>query len=459
MLQDHSWISQELGHAQFNDKRLNKRFLKVAYELAEKPDKSIHSASLDWASTKAAYRFFDNENVESSKILEPHFESTKIRCSSYEKIIISQDTSYIDFSKHQKTTGLGNSFQSHGKDIKGICLHSGMAMSEKGLPLGLIYNKLWIRKGNKISEHKRTNLPVQLKESYRWIECIKKAKENLDNENIVVVCDRESDIHEVFEAAIDQGVDIVVRSQHNRILEEDLKMTEKISLLPVKGTHTVHIPGSGSRKAKTVKLDLRFGKILLNNRPSGQVTGKNKNRSEVELFVVDATELGGDLSWRLLTTIPVTKVLEAKKILNYYKMRWNIELYFKTLKTGCNIEKCRLGEAGKLVKYISLMSVIGWRLFWMTFVSRENPNVTCEVALTESEWKTAWFLLNRRKIKSGKIPKKPPDKAPTLREAIRWIAGNGGFLGRNGDGEPGLITFWRGWNEVLVGVEMYDMLN
>lgn len=344
MSNNSDWIKEEFDSINISDPRLHRRFFQIAEELADRPADSIHSACADWASSKAAYRFFDNPEVNSDKLLRPHFESTAWRCSSYKRIVIAQDTSYIDFTKHKKTSGLGRSFMSHGKEVKGVCMHAGLAMTDKGLPLGLSYNKLWKRHHNHISQHERTSLPIQLKESYRWIECIKKSRELLDAEEIIIVSDREGDIYEAFEEADKQGVEIVIRSQHDRKLESELKISEELSLCKVRGHHSVIIPGNGSRKEVKAKLSIRFKKIELSAKPSGQVTHQNRRRKDVELYVVDASDIENNLNWRILTTLPVVSLQDAKDVLNYYKMRWNVEIYFKTLKTGCAVEDCRLGE-------------------------------------------------------------------------------------------------------------------
>lgn len=454
-----SWIEEELTQAQFNDERLNKRFIKIATDLADSPSDSIHSASIDWASTKAAYRFFDNSQVDSQKILSPHYEATRLRCTNYNRIIIAQDTTYIDYTKHKATKGLGKSFKSQGMDIKGICQHVGLAMSEKGLPLGLTYNKIWNRKESHQSEYGRTSLPLQLKESYRWIECMKKSKEILKNDEIILVSDREGDIHEAFEQAYELDIDVVIRSQHDRIIEGDLKLSEELSLCPVKGLHQVTVPSCGSRTKQKLNLSLRFKRVEFKARPSDVVTHMNRHRDDFEIYVVDASDSENQVNWRILTTLPVNSVEDCVMVLDIYSKRWNVELYFKSLKSGCNIEDCRLGESGKLVKYISLMSVIAWRIFWVNFVGRESPQSSCETVLVKSEWKVAWLMLNRKKIKEGKVRKSDiPKRAPSLREAIHWIAGLGGFLRRKADGDPGLITFWRGWNKLQNGLEVYDLL-
>ncbi len=454
-----SWIEEELSQAKFSDKRLNSRFLKIATDLSDNPNHSIHSASVDWASTKAAYRFFDNDEVESKKILEPHYESTRLRCSNYNRILIAQDTTYIDYSKHFKTTGLGRSFKSHGSDIKGVCQHVGLAMTEKGLPLGLTYNHLWNRKETHISEHKRTSLPIQLKESYRWIECMRRSKERLSNEDIVVISDREGDIYEAFEEAYDLDIDVVIRSQHNRIIEGDQSLIETLAQIAPQGKHEVVIPSSGSRKRQVLNLDIRFKKIELKARPNDQVTHKNRYRDDLEIYVVDASDVDAKVSWRILTTMPVESLGDAIIVLDIYSKRWSVEMYFKSLKTGCGVENCRLGEASKLIKYISLMSIVAWRVYWINFIGRESPDSNSEKVFVESEWKTTWLMLHRKKIKEGKMKKSDmPKEAPSLREAIHWIAGLGGFLRRKGDGDPGLITFWRGWNKMQNGLEVYELM-
>ena len=454
-----SWIEEELCRAQFNDKRLNQRFLKIAKDLADNPEKSINSASLDWAATKAAYRFFDNHEVESQKILSPHFEATRLRCSNYKRVIVAQDTSYIDYSKHSKTKGLGKSFKVYGNELKGICQHVGLAMSDKGLPLGLTYNKLWNRKETGESNYRRWSLPLQLKESHRWIECMKNTKSLLENDQVIVVSDREGDIHEAFEKAYELDIDVVIRSSHDRIVEGDLKISEVLSGVGIKGIQRLVVPGCGSRKKQVLNLDIRFTKIEFKSQPNDQVSHRNRYRSDFEVYVVDASDIDHGVNWRILTTLPVENINDAKDILNIYSKRWNVELYFKSLKSGCNIEDCRLGESSKLIKYIALKSVIAWRIFWITFIGRESPDSNCETVLMRDEWRTTWLMLNRRKIKEGKISKENmPEKPPNLREAIHWIAGLGGFLRRKSDGEPGLITFWRGWNKLQNGLEIYELL-
>ena len=164
------------------------------------------------------------------------------------------------------------------------------------------------------------------------------------------------------------------------------------------------------------------------------------------------------LYWALLSTRPVNTDEDALDVIRLYRMRWSIELFFKCLKTGCNVEDCRLGDAEKIVNYVSLLSVVAWRILWMTRVNRSDPNASCEVVFTRHEWESLWMLKNKRLLREGRLDPVPPENPPTIHEAMRWLAMRGGFLGRKGDGEPGLLAIWRGWLTLFPAVEIYEAL-
>jgi hypothetical protein len=467
---DGSWVRDELLSADFNELRLNKRFKIIANELSQQPSLPINQASTDWAAAKAAYRFFQNQKVDHEKIIHPHILNTALRAHGHKRIVVVQDSSSLDFSRHKKTKGLGSMHTfDDGGELKGLMLHATLALTEKGLPLGLLSEKIWARQRQTIKGHNHAKLPMAKKESMRWIEGLRDAKKvvNSDTE-MIMVCDREADIYELFEEAIDLDVGLVVRLCHDRILEDKeevqgLRIYDKLGFEKICCQVQIEIPGSGKRTPRTAKLDVRFTQVTLAAQPRGIKTPQTSHRSDLDLWVVDLREAcppknEEPLSWTLVTTIEVNDQKSGLQIMHYYKMRWTIELYFKTLKTGCNIESCRMNEARKLSSYIALQSIFAWRLLWMTFLNRNASDLSCETVLTENEWKTLWLKKNRRKIKSGELNSKPPKEPPSVYEAMRWIAMQGGFLGRKGDGEPGMISIWRGWLQLMSAVEVYDLL-
>ncbi len=466
---DGSWIRDEMISADFGDLRLNKRFARLASELASKPSLSINEASTDWAAAKAAYRFFDNPKVNPKLILEPHFLSTELRCEGHETIIAVQDTSVIDFTKHFQTEGLGltgvNSQQ--GLEGRGLHLHATLALSEAGVPLGLLDHQMWARQRQAAKGHDHVKIPIEQKESYRWIESLRASVRRTQQSKLVVVCDREADIYELFEEAMDLGADVVVRLQHDRVVVDEaqdyFRVSEIMAAADTTGEVEVEIPQNGSRLPRRAVMEVKFASVTLSAHGRGPRTVRNRHRSDLEMFVVDLWERNppkGEkpLHWRLFTTIEVRSRAGALKVVDYYRKRWMVETYFKTLKTGCNVEKCRLEEAEKLISYIALLSVVAWRILWMTHLHRHTPEQSCEKMLTESEWKALWLLRHRRYIKEGTMEPIPPEHPPTVYDAVRWIAMQGGFLGRKGDKEPGLITIWRGWLRLQTAAEVFEMM-
>jgi hypothetical protein len=460
-----SWIEEEFSSAIFPDPRLLKRFQIIANELGAKPEAPINQASLTSASTKGAYRFFNNHSIDDEMIVAPHIEATILRCMEYDEVVIAQDTTYLDYSSHEAVKGL-SPFQKKGEEFRGIALHTGLAMGSSGLPLGQIYHHQWVR-DKKVSEtpHQRTMKPIEELESARWLHCIAQSRELLNKRKIIQVGDREADIFEVFQFAHSCDVDLVIRSSHDRkILEGEGKLVVFLQKMKSKEYVSVEIPGNGSRKKRTAKLHIKYSSVTLDSCPTGVKTPRNAGRKNTQVWVVEAKEKDppegvARLEWRLLTSMKVEKLEDAIKILKYYRMRWNVELYFKTLKSGCKIEDCRLETVKGLKRYNSLISVFGWRLFWMAFIDGQYPEASCEAFFKKSEWQAAWMMAHKSQIKKGLIKSEPPKDPPLLKDVLRWIANLGGLVGQSSKVKAGIITMWRGWMSLVPAIEMFEMMS
>jgi Transposase DNA-binding len=187
---DGSWVLEELSKTNFSDLRLNKRFQILSEQLAKKPSQTINHASTDWAAAKAAYRFFDNPKVTPEKILEAHYRNTELRIKNHARVVFVQDTTVLDFSKHFATSGLGHMAQSrNGMDLDGLFMHPTLALTDKGLPLGLIKNKFWARdREKKVKSHARTKVPLKGRESFKWTEGLEAAQKFTSDREVIMVC-------------------------------------------------------------------------------------------------------------------------------------------------------------------------------------------------------------------------------------------------------------------------------
>lgn len=453
--------------------------IKIATDLSASPLSPINQASDDWGATKAAYRFFENPKVNSEAILDSHIQNTIKRCQNYPFVLFLQDSSSFNFTHHPSKKDLGslgtvkkNSKEGHAK---GIFMHTSLAVSPVGLPLGIVNNYFWKRSFSPVSESttKKYSNPEEV-ESTRWInsvhQCAELCKEKV---KFISIGDRESDFNDYFLSFDGLQSHYLVRSKYDRVIQESSDNLHIFaSKLPVVSEFEIEVnckkekfrSGDSKSRHKRVKdvesnsftrkakLKLQFAKVHALIHPEQ----KRGRREAIEMSVVrvfeEPNESGNYLpvNWVLLTSIDVNDVATAELMVSFYSMRWQIEVFFRTLKSGCRVEDCRLESYDKITNYIALNLVIAWRIHWMSLLNRFNGDQECTAFLSEIEWKALYV----RTFKSKNLPQTPP----TIKEAVLWIAKLGGFLGRKSDGNPGQITIWRGWQVLTEVALMQEIL-
>ncbi|MCD6214907.1 MAG: IS4 family transposase [Candidatus Desulfofervidus sp.] len=435
------WAEDEFGEADLGDRRLTKRLVGIVRDFYARPQASVPQACQTRAKTKAAYRFFDHPKMGMDKVLEQHYEATLARVGQGPVVLAVQDTTSLNYSTHPATENLGP-IGSCPDGIIGLLLHDTMAFNPDGTPLGLLDVQCWARDPEDFGKKtRRHELPIEQKESNRWLISFRKvaeAQRRSPKTTFVSVGDREADIYELFELALRQpsAPKLLVRASHNRLLAEGQgHLWEKVSEQEISGIQEVLVPRRGNRPARVARLEVRFAEITL--KPP-----KRKPRfRELTIWAVLAQEVEAPqdvepIEWMLLTTCQVTTFDEAIEKLAWYAVRWGIEVYHRTLKSGCKIEERQLGHADRIETCLAIDLVVAWRIFHLTKLGRETPDVPCTVFFEESEWKSLTAYITQNPI--------PPDRPPTLRKAIRMVASLGGFLGRNSDGEPGTKSLWLG---------------
>jgi len=440
------WCRDEFAGVALPDARLNRRCLELAGELAEQPQAPINQACADWAATKAAYRFFANDQVTPAGIRAPHHQQTVARMRQYVRVLAVQDTSFLNYTAHPKTTDLG-AIGTKAQHQRGCGMHSTLAVTPQGLPLGLLTQDFFTRP---VDEPAHTpaelrQLPIEEKESYRWLQAFAQTLALAPaGVEVITVCDREADIYEMFAFAKEHDAPLLVRATSDRALldEETRRLWPKVERQPLAGQLVVHISGNSQRPARQATVSVRFTAVKL--RPPWRPKGVKLPAVTLTAILVreenPPPDIEEPIEWLLLTRTPVTSCAEAQQVIQWYCCRWQIEVWHKILKSGCQVEDCRLQTAARLYNFIALMSVIAWRLHWLTYLNRCQPDWPCTVALTTPEWQALYMRIHR----STQLPA----TVPTVHQALRWIAQLGGFLGRKSDGEPGVTTLWRGWQRL-----------
>ena len=448
------WVEEELEKAELGDERLRKRLYEIVRDFYGKPQASIPQACRSRARTKAAYRFMDNKEITMEKILKAHYDTTVQRLRKEKTVLAVQDTTSLNYSAHPATENLGPIGYNKDKTI-GLMVHDTMVFNLEGTPLGLLNVQCWRRDKKKYGKkHRRHKLSIEEKESKKWLisyQAAAEAQKQNPKTVIVSVGDREADIYELFEMALKnpKGPKLLIRAAQDRIVSTEQEhvwdyMQEKI----VSGKQYIKVPRKAKQPARDAELTIRFGEV--------ELKPPCLKKENIKVWAIlareeNAPESMQPLEWLLYATMPVNTFEEAVEKLAWYTKRWGIEIYHKTLKSGCKIEERQLGQAERIETCLAIDMVIAWRIYYLTKLGRETPDIPCSVFFEESEWKALVVF----KTKNPVAPTQPPN----LREAIRMIASLGGFLGRKSDGEPGTKTLWLGLQSLDNITETWKIFN
>lgn len=463
------WVAKELETAEFKDKRLNERFEQVLDAMARKPSYSIPAASGGLDEMHGAYRFFANKKVTFETVLKPHCHSTRVRVAAQRVAILAQDTTEIDLTRPEKpVTGAG---PLDGGPRRGVFLHPLYAFAPDDTPLGAIDAETWARDDQPLAPRKerikkRGEAPIEDKESWRWVETLNKARDvarDLPDTQIVALADSEADIYELLVAAQTeepQNFNWIVRACQNRSLSvnkggseatDDVAaqrlLRERLMASPVLYTKKLHVRG---RKAKVncetrgrrqpraprdADVEVRAATVTL--RPPWR---RDHKLPPVTLNAVLVREMDPPVGeepveWILLTNLPIEHAEQVRQVVDYYCVRWGIETFFRTLKSGCRIEHRRFEHIDRVLPCLALCMIIAWRTLYVCHLGRSCPDVSCEAVFEPEEWKAVHTVVRRQP---------PPSVVPSLSEMVRMVARLGGYVDRKRDDPPGAQTIWIG---------------
>lgn len=441
---------EEFGAADLGDVRRNKRLVALARRLALSPQCSFPQA-LSGAQLKAAYRFFDNQAVGTDGVLTTHIGRTMGRMNEFPVVLVAEDTTEFDLSHLPATQGLG--YVSSPLPLRGFLMHSLLAVSPEGLPLGILGLKTWVRPPEQMGKkHRRKSLPVSEKESVKWLEGLSQLatlKPRCPHTRLVAVCDREADIYELFVAERPEGVDWLVRAAWDRgVVHAQKHLWATMAATPLLGHAEVHLPPRQKCKERIARLAIRCAPVRLRP-PAARVRTGLREQQVYAVWACEETAPAGTqpLEWMLLTTVPTHRAAEALERLEWYSRRWTIESWHRVLKSGCRIEARQFGELNRFVRATSLFAVIAWRILYATMLARLEAKLPCEILLPTVEWQALYCRIHGTST--------PPRRPPSLGETISWIAQLGGYLGRKHDRPPGPTVLWRGFLALHEITQMY----
>ena len=454
-------LTDEVRCAEFGDQRLTKRLEKIVEQLGSKPTTSVPAATLGRAEMEAAYRFFDNPKVSPEKILQPHIDATRERIRQSDLVLLVQDTTELDLTRPKQQVDGAGPIECDSR--RGAFFHPLVAFDAGGLPLGVAWQKNWAR--DKIEtqlaaqkkEQRRRKTPIEEKESIRWIEGIRATREVAEacpQTTCVCVADSEADIYELFaEPRMTRHgqAHLLVRACQNRTTTDPqpnwldaARATPSLFVASVNvSARDAKIEGDTrkrreTREARIAQVEVRATTVTLRPpyRPDRKLPEVTVNVVLVE--ETNAPDGVNPIQWLLITTLPINDLEQVQRIVCYYSIRWQVEIYFRTVKSGCRIENRQFETLDRLLNCLAVYSIIAWKIMYLCRLGRECPDLDCETIFEPSEWKSVYMTVRNEE---------PPSAPLSLNAMVRMTAGLGGYVNRHST-QPGPQTLWLGLQRV-----------
>ena len=454
LLEASAWAQTTFADARLGDKRRSDRVVRMATLMATQSDVSLPRMMKSKAELKAAYRLFETPDVTYEALIRPHLQQTQEQARSHQQVLLIQDTTDLNYSHHPKTKGLG---PLKNQKQHGMLLQTVLAVEAQDKQvLGIMHQEPFLRKLAPKQETRTQQLKRE-RESQVWersVRCIGRAPEGVQ---WIYVGDRGNDIFTFFETCLAYGTDFLVRAAQDRCIEgeeEDEqigRLKESIRALPARQTQVLDLPATQDRKARSATLSIAWQEVNIEPPQGGAtLTGRPVRAWIVRAWEETAPDGVEPLEWILITSVPVQSVEQAWERVDWYRARWIVEDYHQCLKTGCSIEERQLQTYEGLRRLLGFLAPMAVRLLQLRTASRASPELPASQTMPHEVVQVVAYLANV--------------EASSLSTGQCWytIAGQGGYLGRKGDGPPGWKTLWYGWfyiQTLLQGIHLASRLS
>lgn len=456
-----AWAAAQFGGVDLGDTRRTSRLVRIAASAARLPAGTVSGVFEEDADRQGAYDFLESEHVSAAALETGVGQKAAAMCSCERRLFVAVDGSSLTFVDHTGERGLG-AIGSYASGARGMKVISALAVTDTGVPLALLRQVAWRRPAERPTNRRPARKrPIDKKETRHWVDAITTSAEriatNAPGTKLTYLIDREGDSAAILASLAKTAQDFIVRGNWDReVVADDGRRWKVRNLLAYQrpiGSYEVDLVGRPGRTARTAHVELACAEVELSFKDP--TCGSTLT---LKLAAVRAREIGtapkGDdpLDWLLLTTLPAANEKQARAIVAGYTLRWRIEEFHRTWKSGrCHVEDSQLRSFEALQKWALVLATVAVRLERIKRRSRAEPNAPASVEFSDAELH-ALILLKRR---NGRTI---PDGVPTLQQATLWLAELGGYTGKSSGGPPGAITLARGLDKVRAAAAALEEL-
>lgn len=439
------WAKANFGGVELGDPRRTQRLVTSASLIAAHPEKSFPQI-FDWNHLRGFYRLCHRPETSLASIQTPHWLQTRLAMARLPAVLLYHDTTPLDFSSHHALVGHGPIGDGNGK---GFLQHNSLAFAPDGKSLlGLAYQQIFVRQPAPQGESAAARKKRQDRESQVWAENITAIGRPPEGSASmwVDIADRGADDYETMQASLGVGHDILFRVCQDRKVfitaehDKEAYLMQYARSLAALGHDVVEIPGRGGRPARTARVAMASAPVWV---PAPWGTPQRQQRPVLPLWVIRIWEVdvpagvSEPLEWVLLTSVETRTLEQIKERRDWYCCRWGVEVYHDVEKNGCSEEERMFQTAESMQACLAILAVVAVRVYQLRLAVKEIPQAEAQQVATEEEIEVIWAML----------PSKSK-AAMTVKDFVYAVAKLGGFVGRKGDGEPGVRSLWRGYQRL-----------
>lgn len=450
-----SWAMYTCRYARLPDKRLRKRLVSSLQHLVIQPQASLAEALGHPRDVAALYDFWNNDRITATQLLALGQRDTTERVRPLARVLAIQDTTELNFTTHASTKGLG---PVGCAQCQGLFVHSVLAATVDGVPLGLLAQHTWVRDPATTGKRATCRTRVQAeKESQKWLTALAATEAAVPSTvQVITLGDREADVYELFAAPRPPHSALLIRLVRNRRVTggeapEAPYLWQAVLSTPERGRFTIEVGRKGNRPPRQACLALRYTTLAIwppRHHPQPTPAGK------IPLQIVAVREVdppAGEepIEWLLGTTLPVSTLADAREVVRWYSRRWLIERFHFVLKSGCRFEDLQLRTLSALQRALATYDLVACRILHVTYQARVTPTAPCTHALSHEEWQVLHVVTQTTPL---------PAAPPPLATAVRQLAQLGGHRGYPSAGPAGVKVLWHGFQRLHAMVECYRHL-
>jgi hypothetical protein len=447
------WAAEEFGGMEHWDSRWRSRLISMGSQAARRPGGKVGAVFVDAAERQGAYGLLESAGVARTDVAQPMFEAGARRSAKLPYVFAVVDGSSVTLTDTAGRKGFG-SIGARYQSSRGLKVISSLLVSPDGVPLGLASQVWWARTGEAVKrQHQRR--ATSEKETRYWLEALSNTREVMAGNAPGTRCwfqiDREGDAWPIITEAASSGHWFTIRGNHDRRVKLATGATgylrNIVSQRSAAFEYGLEVSAGPGRRARQAKMSVRACSVTLDFRD--KLTGRHIAMTINALLAKeDATTPTGEkpLEWLLLTNRPIGAVEEMAEVLLGYAQRWRIEDFHRTWKSGaCEVERMQLRSVAAAEKWATLLAAVAVRIERLKLLARQDPRRPATEEFTKVELRA--IALVRFGDRAG--PHLHPQAAPTIEQAVQWLAEIGGYTGKSSGGPPGSVTIGRGLKEAL----------